>query len=138
MNGAELAKVPTARDPWAVLQKAPADLVDRINVGGRADKQEVITVTAEAPALDERQIGNTTTFFNSNTAPADAPAKRNKENARESGDLFRRQAAELKQGLVGGVRPLPVAVPESGKALLLSGVLPPVHVTVEIEVKGKK
>ncbi|MEO8502601.1 MAG: hypothetical protein ABI609_01780 [Acidobacteriota bacterium] len=136
----DLAKVPSARDPWAVLQKIPNELVDRINVGGRADaQQETITVTAESPVLDERQMGNTTTFRNSDLSSAEAPTKRNKEkDARESGDLFRQQVAELKQGLVGGVRPLPVAVPESGKALLLSGVLPPAHVTVEIEVKGKK
>ncbi len=45
---------------------------------------------------------------------------------------------ELKQGMVGGVKPLPVTIPETGKILLLSGALPPVQVGVEIEVKGKR
>jgi hypothetical protein len=46
--------------------------------------------------------------------------------------------AELKQGLVGGVKPLPITIPETGKLLLLSGVLPPEKIGVEIEVKGNK
>jgi len=45
---------------------------------------------------------------------------------------------EMKQGLVGGVKPLPVTIPETGKVLLLTGVLPPARVTVELEVKAKK
>jgi hypothetical protein len=45
---------------------------------------------------------------------------------------------ELKQGMVGGVKPLPVTIPETGKILLLTGALPPAQVGVEIEVKGKK
>ena len=45
---------------------------------------------------------------------------------------------ELKQGLVGGVRPLPVAIPESGKALYLTGVLPPAQVSVKLDVKAKR
>jgi len=44
----------------------------------------------------------------------------------------------LKQGLVGGVKPLPIAIPETGKLLLLSGVLPPEKIGVELEVKGKR
>jgi hypothetical protein len=39
---------------------------------------------------------------------------------------------------VGGVRPLPVAIPESGKLLFLTGVLPPPRVAVELEVKSKR
>jgi hypothetical protein len=30
----ELEKIPTARDPWAILQQTPGVLMDRINVGG--------------------------------------------------------------------------------------------------------
>jgi hypothetical protein len=33
---------------------------------------------------------------------------------------------------------LPITIPESGKLLLLSGVLPPEKIGVEIEVKGNK
>ena len=45
---------------------------------------------------------------------------------------------ELKQGLVGGVRPLPVSIPESGKVLYLTGVLPPAQVSVKLDVKAKR
>jgi hypothetical protein len=44
----------------------------------------------------------------------------------------------LRQGLVGGVKPLPITIPETGKLLLLTGVLPPERIGVELEVKGKK
>jgi hypothetical protein len=44
----------------------------------------------------------------------------------------------LQQGLVGGVKPLPIAIPESGKLLFLAGALPPAKVGVELEVKGKE
>ena len=51
--------------------------------------------------------------------------------------LFRKEVEGLQQGLVGGVKPLPVSIPESGKALAFSGVLPPSRVTVELDVKAK-
>lgn len=35
----ELEKIPTSRDPWAVLQKTPGVLTDRINVGGNEGSQ---------------------------------------------------------------------------------------------------
>jgi len=35
----ELEKIPTARDPWAVLQSVPGVLTDRINVGGNETGQ---------------------------------------------------------------------------------------------------
>jgi hypothetical protein len=54
-----------------------------------------------------------------------------------STDRFKKEIAGLQQGLVGGVKPLPVSIPETGKALVFSGVLPPAHVTVELDVKGK-
>jgi hypothetical protein len=40
--------------------------------------------------------------------------------------------------LVGGVKPLPITIPLSGKSLLLSGALPPSRVAVELEVKGRR
>lgn len=43
----------------------------------------------------------------------------------------------LNQGLVGGVRPLPVEIPETGKLLFLAGALPPPEVQVRISVKGR-
>lgn len=36
----ELEKIPTARDPWAVLQQTPGVLTDRINVGGNESGQQ--------------------------------------------------------------------------------------------------
>jgi hypothetical protein len=39
---------------------------------------------------------------------------------------------------VGGVKPLPVAIPETGKVLVLAGVLPPAQVIASLEVKARK
>ncbi len=36
----ELEKIPSARDPWAVLQSTPGVLTDRINVGGNESGQQ--------------------------------------------------------------------------------------------------
>jgi hypothetical protein len=36
----ELKEVPTARDPWVVLQSVPGILVDRVNVGGNKSGQQ--------------------------------------------------------------------------------------------------
>ncbi len=36
----ELEKIPTARDPWAILQSTPGVLTDRINVGGNESGQQ--------------------------------------------------------------------------------------------------
>ncbi len=36
----ELEKIPTSRDPWAVLQTTPGVLTDRINVGGNESGQQ--------------------------------------------------------------------------------------------------
>jgi hypothetical protein len=35
----ELEKIPTARDPWVILQQTPGVLVDRMNVGGNESNQ---------------------------------------------------------------------------------------------------
>jgi hypothetical protein len=50
-------------------------------------------------------------------------------------DAFKKMATTLRKDLVGGIKPLPITIPESGKLLLLSGVLPPEKIGVEIEVK---
>jgi hypothetical protein len=75
--------------------------------------EDVITVPAESPLLDERKTSR---------------------NSNYDFDSFE----ELKQGLVGGVRPLPVTIPESGKALFLTGALPPARVSVSLDVKAKR
>ena len=40
VNQTELEKIPTARDPWAILQTTPGVLTDRINVGGNESGQQ--------------------------------------------------------------------------------------------------
>ena len=50
----------------------------------------------------------------------------------------RQDLDSLKQGLVGGVKPLPVKIPEAGKVLRMSGALPPARVSVSLEVKSPK
>jgi hypothetical protein len=40
VSQSELEKVPTARDPWAVLQKTPGVMTDRVNVGGNESGQQ--------------------------------------------------------------------------------------------------
>jgi len=38
----ELQKIPTARDPWTILQSTPGVLVDRVNVGGNESGQQSV------------------------------------------------------------------------------------------------
>lgn len=40
----ELEKIPTARDPWAILNQTPGVLVDRINVGGNQSGQQAVFI----------------------------------------------------------------------------------------------
>jgi carboxypeptidase family protein/TonB-dependent receptor-like protein len=40
VNKLELEKVPTARDPWVILQQTPGVQMDRINVGGNQSGQQ--------------------------------------------------------------------------------------------------
>jgi hypothetical protein len=51
-------------------------------------------------------------------------------------EITSQELQSLRQGLVGGVKPVPVTIPESGKTLVMEGVLPPSQVTVSIEVKA--
>jgi outer membrane receptor protein involved in Fe transport len=39
VSAIELEKIPTARDPWSILQQTPGVLTDRINVGGNESVQ---------------------------------------------------------------------------------------------------
>jgi hypothetical protein len=47
-----LENVPTARDPWMILQATPGVFVDRINVGGTQSGQQSIYVSKGAPRAD--------------------------------------------------------------------------------------
>lgn len=44
----ELEKVPSARDPWAILQNTPGVLTDRTNVGGNESGQQPAAILAGA------------------------------------------------------------------------------------------
>ncbi len=48
----ELEKIPTARDPWALLHQTPGVLVDKVNVGGSESGQQS---TFRAPGVDLSQ-----------------------------------------------------------------------------------
>ncbi len=109
--------------------------------------EDVITVTAESPVLDQRKISNTqTTTLDEGSGGGNLNlGKRRREKKQEADQeeqrakaLFAQEAQGLQQGLVGGVKPLNIAIPEAGKVLFLTGVLPPVKVGVELEVKGKR
>jgi hypothetical protein len=109
--------------------------------------EDVITVTAETPMLDERKLSNSQTYkLDEETGGGWRPRKKEdrpaapppKAPAYADLDAFQEETKSLKQGLVGGVKPLPIVIPETGKLLLLSGVLPPERIGVELEVKGDK
>jgi hypothetical protein len=96
--------------------------------GARADLSlslgvsEAITVTSEAPLVDAFEV-------------ADEVGKIREE--REAG-AYQDALADLRQGTVGGVRPLEVEIPERGKLLLLSGALPPQQVSVTLEARRRR
>lgn len=106
------------------IQVASGRTVD-LEVTLNSAVEDVITVTAESPLLDERRISTGATVHQT-------------ELDQLSGYFGFKAVEELRQGLVGGVRPLPVVIPETGKALYLTGVLPPAQVSVELDVKAKR
>jgi hypothetical protein len=127
---------PPARDPWAVMKSAPGTLTDRINAGGNEP-------SPPSSLLDERRIstGATVSAAELEKIPtARAPGNKDEADlaAKRAKAVFAQEAHGLQQGLVGGVKPLSIAIPETGKVLFLTGVLPPVKVGAELEVKGKR
>jgi len=87
--------------------------------------EEVITVTMESPMLDARQAEGLL-------------RKRRQERQSQAAEEARTQALkELRQGLVGGVKPLEITIPETGKLIFLAGALPPSSVSVELDVKNR-
>jgi len=76
-------------------------------------------------------------------ASSSSPPGPSRRELERQADEDRRQALlkdelnRLNQGLVGGVRPLPVEIPETGKLLFLAGALPPPEVQVLVSVKGR-
>ncbi|HVS66409.1 MAG TPA: hypothetical protein VMT85_23225 [Thermoanaerobaculia bacterium] len=83
---------------------------------------ESITVTSEAPLLDRLEVEDELDDL----------------RAGREGLEFEVIARDLRQGTVGGVRPLEVEIPERGKLLLLSGVLPPAQVTATLEARRRR
>jgi hypothetical protein len=138
------SNVAGSQDPWSLLASTPGVLTDQLNVGGNESGQ---TATYELPgpgssagegdkrvwSLDGVQITDTSAL-GSDPGYYDFDSF---EEMKASGALFREEAQGLQQGMVGGVKPLPVSIPESGKALAFSGILPPMKVTVELDVKAK-
>lgn len=207
-----LDAIPTSRDPWALLQKTPGVLTDRINVGGNESGQQSMYIGPGGRAnLRGRVVddqghplpGATVTinsgftavgvtdnqgFFTFVALPAgnyDLKAELEGFSAKEYVDVhisdgetknveipmsaavedlitvqgevppldlrrkppapgyydfdaFGETAKSLQQGLVGGVKPLNVAIPEAGKVLLLTGILPPSEVAAELEVRAQR
>ncbi len=140
---AQLEGFATLEYPNLVVSGGAVTVEMTLNTG----VEETITVTAESPLLDERRTGQTETIplndrpvagsldFTRKRKPAAPPVSRAEVPKEQSSYLI---LDELKQGLVGGVRPLPVAIPESGKVLYLTGVLPPAQVSVKLDVKAKR
>jgi hypothetical protein len=97
---------------------------------------EEIVVRSEASAVSQ-----TGTSYSASQeprrrrGPSDKELQKRKEQRQQAASA-RDQLQSLSQGLVGGVRPVPVEIPESGKTLVMEGVLPPAEVFVEIEVKA--
>ncbi len=108
--------------------------------------EDVITVTAESPILDERRMSNTQTTTLDESSSSGLVLGKGRKDKKQEADreerlnkvLFAQEAQGLGQGLVSGVKPLNIAIPETGKVLFLAGVLPPAKVGVELEVKGKR
>lgn len=207
VSASELEKIPTARNPWQVLQSTPGVLTDRINVGGNEAGQQsqyvgpggesalfgkvvdaqgqplpgasvlLFDARSSGPLIHEPliQVTDANGAFRFHSLPGgrysiqaalegfsvaghsnlDLADGKISEVQLTLGPVVEEAIAvtsesppgtyydfdsfeELKQGLVGGVKPLPVAIPESGKVLLMTGVLPPARVAVELDVKAKR
>jgi hypothetical protein len=94
--------------------------------------EDVITVTTQSPLLDERAIHTGSTVSQSELEGFSLDKHRKVPAAPDPSAALN----DLRQGLVGGVRPLAVTVPQTGKTLLLAGVLPPARVAIELEVRS--
>ena len=75
ITNAELQNIPTARDPWVVLQTVPGIIVDRVNVGGSESGQQSNYTAKGAdtgdntwnldgiPITDMDALGSTPTYY---------------------------------------------------------------------------
>ncbi len=109
---------------------------------------EEITVTAAYETISASSTGSYTNDgmlegshgYHPKTGGSTKKKDAGERLARLSIAQARAELDELRQGLVGGVRPVPVEIPESGKALLLTAALPPqaVNVILDVKAKGKR
>ncbi|HZI73486.1 MAG TPA: carboxypeptidase-like regulatory domain-containing protein, partial [Gemmatimonadales bacterium] len=79
----ELEKIPTARDPWAILQSTPGVLTDRINVGGNESGQQSVYTQEALNTLSfqrRQELGRQATLVR----PASAPPGTEVESAFEA------------------------------------------------------
>ncbi|PYQ55329.1 MAG: hypothetical protein DMF53_28290, partial [Acidobacteria bacterium] len=102
----ELEKIPTARDPWAVLQSTPGVLTDRINVGGNESGQQSAYSQEKLNTLSfqrRQELGRQATLVRPVSAPAGAEVESAFEARWLDGDLVllrrvRRGDSRLLQG----------------------------------------
>ncbi|PYQ58263.1 MAG: hypothetical protein DMF53_20720, partial [Acidobacteria bacterium] len=86
----ELEKIPTARDPWAVLQSTPGVLTDRINVGGNESGQQSVYTQEKLNTLSfqrRQELGRQATLVRPVSAPAGAEVESAFEARWLDGDL---------------------------------------------------
>ncbi|HSK81560.1 MAG TPA: marine proteobacterial sortase target protein, partial [Thermoanaerobaculia bacterium] len=69
----DLGKIPTARDPWAILQSAPGVLTDRVNVGGNESGQAAVALSRGA-APDQAVWSLDGTVASEVTTPGASPS----------------------------------------------------------------
>lgn len=136
---------------YAELSGFNATENDRIELAGDSSRTlelrltlafvtEELTVVAETPMIDSSSSSTGATYSPSQSWGGEREPRRRAaaKPARDDDFAFRQEAENLKAGLVGGVRPIPVVVPESGKTLRLAGLFPPAEVTVTLETKPAK
>jgi Ca-activated chloride channel family protein len=88
---AELERIPTARDPWAVLQTTPGALVDRINVGSNESGQPAEWATGGALRTDMVALGSEPAYYDFDAfeemiiTPTETEAKRLCAEIQQSG-----------------------------------------------------
>jgi signal transduction histidine kinase len=89
-NAQELEKIPTARDPWAVLQTTPGVLTDRINVGGNESGQQSAYSQEKLNTLSfqrRQELGRQATLVRPVSTPAGAEVESAFEARWMDGDL---------------------------------------------------
>jgi hypothetical protein len=64
VTGAELERIPAARDPWAVLQTTPGVLSDRINVGGNENGSQGVWSMDGVVLTDMSALGSSPGYYN--------------------------------------------------------------------------